>query len=144
MHVTKGAMARHVALYGIAIAVISLVLEWADFRHASHSWSTTFYVILVAITFAGLGAWLANRLAPTARSAEFQRNDAALQELNVSRRELDVLERAAEGMSTKLIARRLNISPNTVKTHLSHLFEKLHASNRIEAIRIAKALRIIP
>jgi DNA-binding NarL/FixJ family response regulator len=51
-----------------------------------------------------------------------------------SSRELDVLRLAAQGFSTDEIARDLNLSPTTVKTHLQHLYAKLGASNRASAV----------
>ena len=55
-----------------------------------------------------------------------------------------MLDRLAEGASTKVIARQLAISPNTVKTHLARLFEKLEATNRTQAIAKARAFDILP
>jgi PAS domain S-box-containing protein len=51
-----------------------------------------------------------------------------------SRRELDVLRLAAQGFSTDEIARDLTLSPTTVKTHLQHLYAKLGATNRANAV----------
>ena len=47
--------------------------------------------------------------------------------LGVSERELEVLSLIAAGQSNKEIARQLEVSPNTVKTHVANLFEKLGA-----------------
>jgi len=52
----------------------------------------------------------------------------------LSDRELEVLDRVAEGLSNKLIAHRLNISEHTVKTHVASIFAKLGASSRTEAV----------
>ncbi len=54
-------------------------------------------------------------------------------------REIEVLTALAQGMSNKAIARRLGISPHTVKFHLEQLFRKLGASCRAEAV--AKGLK---
>ena len=61
-----------------------------------------------------------------------------------SRREIDVLDRLAAGESNKEIARRLGISPNTVKTHLARVFEKLGVQRRVQAIEQARLLALIP
>ena len=52
----------------------------------------------------------------------------------LSERELEILVLLTEGLSNKEIAIRLNISAGTVRTHLSHVFEKLHVRCRSEAV----------
>ena len=68
MRLIRHPMTGHVLLYGIALAVLSLLLDWMDFRNATHLWSTQFYVLCVALLFAALGIWLGNRLAPRPRA----------------------------------------------------------------------------
>lgn len=134
----------HVALYGVALAALSLLLAWFDFRRVAQGWSTQFAILVLAGVFVALGAWAGTRLAARAASAAFARNDPAIAELGISARELEVLEQLAGGAPNKAIARTLGISPNTVKTHVARLFEKLGAANRTEAIARARALRIVP
>jgi DNA-binding NarL/FixJ family response regulator len=50
----------------------------------------------------------------------------------LTRRELDILRSVVRGSTNKGIARRLSISENTVKRHLTHIFDKVGASNRLE------------
>jgi two-component system NarL family response regulator len=52
-------------------------------------------------------------------------------------RELTTLRLMADGQANKEIANTLGISERTVKTHLSHLFEKLGVTSRTEAVRVA-------
>jgi two-component system, NarL family, nitrate/nitrite response regulator NarL len=54
-------------------------------------------------------------------------------------REIEVLTALGNGLSNKETARRLGISPHTVKFHIESLFRKLGASSRAEAV--AKGLR---
>jgi DNA-binding CsgD family transcriptional regulator len=50
-------------------------------------------------------------------------------------REREILALLAAGHSTKHIAAQLRISPITVKTHLTHLYRKIGAKNRVQAAR---------
>jgi DNA-binding CsgD family transcriptional regulator len=52
-------------------------------------------------------------------------------------REIEVLERLAEGLPNKAIAERLRISDQTVKFHVSSISAKLGAANRTDAVRRA-------
>jgi two-component system NarL family response regulator len=52
-------------------------------------------------------------------------------------RELATLKLLADGKANKEIASELDISERTVKTHLAHLFEKLGATSRTEAVKVA-------
>jgi DNA-binding CsgD family transcriptional regulator len=56
-------------------------------------------------------------------------------------RELEVLAALAEGMTNKVIARRLDISLHTVKFHMESLFRKLGARTRTEAVAKASERR---
>lgn len=56
---------------------------------------------------------------------------------SLSPRERDVLQRVAAGLSNKVIARQLALSPNTVKFHLQAAFDKLGARSRAEAVAMA-------
>lgn len=55
----------------------------------------------------------------------------------LTEREREVLESVAAGVSNKGIARRLGLSPNTVKYHITALLTKLGASTRAEAVAAA-------
>lgn len=129
--------------YGMALAAGAFLLEWLDYKHAVHAWTTEVYIGIVAVLFVALGIWVGNRL--TARPRQpFARNFAAIKSLGISTRECEVLELLASGAANKVIARRLAISPNTVKTHVARLFEKLEVANRTEAIHKARSLDILP
>ncbi|WP_374019057.1 LuxR C-terminal-related transcriptional regulator [Paenibacillus thiaminolyticus] len=61
----------------------------------------------------------------------------------LSERELEVLQAAASGLRNKEIGERLCISVATVKTHMIHIYSKLQASNRVEAVEKARQLGLL-
>ncbi len=83
------------------------------------------------------------RLTPRQAKAAFVRNDAAARSLGLSAREEEILALLASGQSNKELARTLGISPNTVKTHVARVYEKLQVTRRIEAIEKARFLALI-
>jgi ATP/maltotriose-dependent transcriptional regulator MalT len=58
-------------------------------------------------------------------------------------RERDVLEMISQGCSNKRIARALEISPETVKSHIKHIFLKLEVGTRTEAVFRAVSLELL-
>ena len=56
----------------------------------------------------------------------------------LSARELQVLEHLASGCSNKEIAEALFVAPGTVKAHLHHIFRKLRAGSRLQAVAHAR------
>lgn len=52
----------------------------------------------------------------------------------LSNREKEILEQLSKGLMYKEIAAELFISPETVRKHVYHIYEKLHVTNRIEAV----------
>ena len=77
-------------------------------------------------------------------SGPFELNDTNLSKTGMSKREFEVLELIAAGLSNQEIAEKLFVSPSTVKTHVSNVLAKLDASRRTEAVARAKELRLLP
>jgi DNA-binding NarL/FixJ family response regulator len=75
----------------------------------------------------------------TSAAARVSRLDRAVTSARMSSppRELEILTLLAEGKSNKLIARELNISEGTVKTHVKNILEKLDATSRAETLSLA-------
>ena len=137
-------MARMVVLYALALALAVAGLEWLEYRYLTRAFSTEIYIVLLATGFAGLGLWVGHRLTRRRASPTFERNDAAVRSLGLTTRECEILELLASDRSTKEMARQLQISPNTVKTHVARVYEKLGVQRRIQAIDKARELALIP
>ena len=138
-------MARTIILYALALALAATALQWLEYRYVTHAFSTELYVALVALGFVALGVWAGMRLTPRRVPAgAFERNEAAIRSLGLSPRECEILEALVTGESNKELARRLGISPNTVKTHVSRVYDKLGVQRRVQAIEKARMLALIP
>src|SRR5688572_3213489 len=136
-------MLRTILVYGAILAAGTFVLEWLQFRFLVRTHAVEAYVALVAAAFLGLGVWIGAKLFRRAPAGPFVPNTRAQATLGISGRELEVLALLAAGRSNKEIARRLDVSPNTVKTHVTKLFAKLQARRRTEAIQRARELGMI-
>jgi DNA-binding NarL/FixJ family response regulator len=76
--------------------------------------------------------------------AEAQRSDApAAEDPIISRREEEVLQLVADGLSTSEVAANLYISIKTVKNHLASIYEKLDSRDRTQAVLRAVRMGII-
>lgn len=137
-------MARTVILYALALALAATALQWLRWRYLVHAFSTEIYIAIVALGFVALGIWAGRRLTPAPRPAAFVRNEAAIRSLGLSRRECEILALLASGQSNKGLARGLGVSPNTIKTHVARVYEKLEVANRVQAIEKARWLALIP
>ena len=87
---------------------------------------------------------MGRRLTPAPGGGEFVRNEAAIRSLGLSPRECEILALLASGQSNKEMARALAISPNTIKTHVARVYDKLEVARRVQAIEKARWLRLIP
>ena len=138
-------MWKRAGLYGAVLAAGTLALQWLDYQRLERLHSGDFYVFLVAVTFLAIGVFVGARVVGGVQpAATFDGNPKAQAALGISARELDVLLEIAAGRSNKEIAARLNVSPNTVKTHVARLFDKLDAKRRTDAINKARELGIVP
>ena len=148
---------KQIILYGLALAAIIFVIRWFETRYVLGDDQLDTYITIIALLFTALGIWLAVKLRKpkvetvivereilVASPSEFVLNEKELNRLNLSRRELEVLELMAAGLSNQEIADRLFVSLNTVKTHTAQLFEKMEVKRRTQAVGLAKKLSIIP
>jgi DNA-binding NarL/FixJ family response regulator len=138
-------MLKTVLIYGFALAAGAVALQWLEYQFWARANAGTVYVALIAAAFLGLGIWVGRRLFRSEpHASEFTPNERAQSSLGITERERQVLQLLADGCSNKQIAARLGLSPNTVKTHVARLFEKLRVARRTEAILLARELGIVP
>lgn len=137
-------MIRTIILYGVVLAGAAFVLEWMQYRAAMRMLDPDLYGVGLALIFTAIGIWAGLKLTKRSVAAPFQTNEKAVSALGISAREVEVLKLLAHGHSNKEIARLLDISPNTVKTHVTSVFGKLEATRRTQAVQRARELEILP
>jgi NarL family two-component system response regulator LiaR len=147
---------RSVILYGVSLAVLLFLMKWLEWRFIIVDYAFELYAGALAIVFTLLGIWLAIKLTKAktntiiverevlVKGDGFVLDEKELARLGLSRRELEVLQLMAEGLSNHQIAERLFVSLNTIKTHSSKVFEKLEVQRRTQAVDKAKRLNLIP
>ena len=133
-----------IAIYGSLLALGTLALQWLDYQHFVRLRSPDVYVFLIAAAFLALGIVIGVRVIMASPPTTFDGNPKARATLRISPSELAILQEIAAGRSNKEIATRLKVSPNTVKTHVARLFEKLGARRRTDAVNKARELGIVP
>jgi len=148
-------MTRRVLTYGLIGGVLIALLKWTEYRFLVIEHSFEIYGGLVAATFAVLGIWLGLKLTrtnetivvkevPVPVTQPFMPDDTKRESLGMTRRELEILELIAHGLSNREIAEKLYVSENTVKTHSSRVLDKLGAKRRTQAVQLGKELGLLP
>jgi two-component system, NarL family, response regulator LiaR len=149
-------------IYSISLAFLLFLLKWLELRFIIFDHSFEIYIGFIAIIFTALGIWLALKLSKpkpdsyrvetvvvekevyVTRNENFVLDTLLVSQLELSKRELEILSLLAKGHSNQEIATKLFVSLSTVKTHIQNLFEKLDVKRRIQAVEKAKRLNLIP
>ena len=76
-------------------------------------------------------------------AAEVPVTSATVPAVRLSPREQEVLQLVSEGFSNSMIAGRLHLSENTIKTYVENLLSRLNARNRAEAVAAASRQNLI-
>ena len=143
---------RAILWYGLALGVLLAALQAARYRLMVLDHAQELYAGLIALLFTVLGIWAGHRLTsgrkkevitPVSAPLSGSALEQALERLNITPREYEVLQFIAGGLSNQEIAGRLFLSLNTVKTHIANLFSKLDVQRRTQAVQKAQALGLL-
>ena len=143
----------HTLIYGLCGGILIVLLRLIEFRFLVVAHSIEIYSGLIAALFASLGIWLGLKLTkkkevivvkevPVPATQAFTLNEVRLKDLGITRRELEILELIAQGLSNREIAEALVLSVRTVERHIENVYNRLGISGRAgRAIVTAYALR---
>ncbi len=142
-------MRKTVIIYGLSLAALIFLLKLLQYRYLVRDLSLEFYMGLLALLFTSIGIWAGLKLTrkktiTVPAPVNFTLDPSQLEKLGISKREHEVLELMARGLTNQEIADKLFVSVNTIKTHTSNLFSKLDVKRRTQAIQKGKELSLIP
>ncbi|RDI13121.1 response regulator transcription factor [Flavobacterium sp. AG291] len=147
---------KWIIMYGSGLALLLLLLRGLELFVLFSPQKQDLYIGAIALLFTGLGIWLTLKLSKpkvetivvekaiyVSKGNDFIPNQTEIENLAISKRELEVLQLMADGLSNQEIAEKLFVSLNTVKTHSSKVYEKLEVKRRTQAVEKAKKYGII-
>lgn len=136
-------MKKTVLVFSLLILAIFLFFKFSKYALISNNLKIETVISCIAVVFFFVGIYINKKSLHKTQHYSTQINQNKIKELEISNREYEVLQKIAEGLSNKEIAKALFLSESTIKTHVSNLLIKLNAKRRTQAIQIAKSFQII-
>lgn len=136
-------MKKTVLIFSSLIFAILLIFQISKYSLAVGNTSSEWVIAAVAIIFFVIGVYINKKSLHKTTSAEIEIDQKKIDALGLSKREFEVLNGIASGLSNKEIGEELFLSESTIKTHVSNLFVKLNAKRRTQVIQKAKEMRLI-
>lgn len=133
-------------LFGLILAVLTIILQFFEYRYLIGNLNTDVYTLIVALIFTAVGIWVGLgifRQKKVVQEPSYEIDRQKIKDLDIKEREYEVLQLIAQGLSNQEIADRLFLALPTIKTHTSNLYAKLDVRSRTQAVRKAQQLQII-
>lgn len=133
--------------FGLLITALLILFRAANIYHSYNNIADDVWIAGFSILFLMIGIVLSRKLFAKTVIVTQQKpvavNETQLLKAGISKREAEILLLIHEGLSNQQIADKLFLSENTVKKHLSNIFQKLQVERRTEAIKKALELSVI-
>jgi DNA-binding NarL/FixJ family response regulator len=140
-------MKQVVISFGLLITALLILFRVANFYNLNRGVSNDFWIAAFSLLFLVIGIVLSRKLFAKTIVVNQQQpvaiNHDQLLQSGISKREAEILLLIHEGLSNQQIADKLFVSENTIKKHISNIFQKLQVERRTEAIKKALELSII-
>jgi len=145
-------MKKTILIFGSLALGLLILFQLSKYAYFAQNISTETKITAFAIVFILAGILISRQIflpktvvqikeVPVEAPTEIDHQK--IEALGISKREYEVLQHIAQGLSNKEIAEKLFVSENTIKTHVSNLLVKLDARRRTEAVKKAEGFRII-
>ena len=139
--------------FGLLIFSLLVLFRLAEYTQFRFRFGMEMWIIVFSIVFFAIGIVISRKMfqKEIIREKEVivevpateEIDPRQIEKLGLSKREHEILLLITEGLSNQQIADRLFISENTIKKHISNLFLKMDVERRTEAVKKAKALKVI-
>lgn len=133
--------------FGLLITALLILFRVATLFHLYNNITNDALIAIFSTIFLVIGIVLSRKLFARTLVIKEQKPTAInydqLLKSGISKREAEILLLIHEGLSNQQIADKLFVSENTIKKHISNIFQKLQVDRRTEAIRKAMELSII-
>jgi DNA-binding NarL/FixJ family response regulator len=132
--------------FGLLITALLVLFRVASIYRLNNNFDDT-WIAMFSLLFLVIGIVLSRKLfvktvVVTQQKPAAINNDQLLKS-GISKREAEILLLIHDGLSNQQIADKLFLSENTIKKHISNIFQKLQVDRRTEAIKKALELSII-
>jgi DNA-binding CsgD family transcriptional regulator len=132
--------------FGLLITALLILFRIAGIYHLFMHVGDEALIAVFSILFLLIGVFLSRKLFVRTQIVKLQQpstiNQEQLLKAGISKREAEILLLMQEGLSNQQIADRLFVSENTVKKHISNIFQKLNVERRTEAVKKALELSV--
>ncbi|MEM1136859.1 MAG: response regulator transcription factor [Bacteroidota bacterium] len=139
-------MKKESILYGLLMGLLLIVLQLVEYKTIIRDIEIEVYATIIAVLFLILGIWLGRKIVEkhaNVKKTPTINHQARNINSDLSKREFEVLQMMARGMSNKEIAEHLFVSLNTIKTHASNIYLKLDVKRRTQAINKAREMQLL-
>jgi DNA-binding CsgD family transcriptional regulator len=140
-------MKQTIIAFGLLITALLVLFRVAAFYNLSGKGSNIPWITVFSLLFLVIGIVLSRKMFSKTIIVTEQKpgviNDEKLLQSGLSKREAEILLLIHDGLSNQQIADKLFLSENTIKKHVSNIFQKLGVERRTEAIKRAKELSVL-
>jgi len=136
-------MKKTILVFGLLILALLVLFQFSKYAVISADLNTEIVIALIAIVFFFVGIYINKKSLHKQTHISLEIDHKKIEDLEISKREYEVLLGISKGLSNKEIGERLFVSESTIKTHVSNLLSKLNAKRRTQALQIAKDQNII-
>ena len=136
-------MKKTIFVFALLIVALFTIFKISKYSIVFGNTSIEYIIAIIAVVFFIIGIYINKKSLHQPLKSATEIDAQKIEELEISKREYEVLQAISLGLSNKEIADKLFISESTIKTHVSNLLVKLDAKRRTQAIQIAKDHNIL-